>query len=192
MSLIQLQSKKSCILAGLRVFSALEVWWLSSTMEIFQKRWILHLKDASLTRCSQSSKLCSSLQSSTLTFHRRSFPCFLGITLLQTGFLFPLFPLSMTLKLCAVAEGIWQDDIFIEVIGMGITVTLDLINNLMDGNDWRLFSTSMGQFWQGLVRGSAVCKKQYESLVCSDRDKATTPKKDTKKRKFLILWQVTE
>lgn len=74
----------------------------------------------------------------------------------------------MTLKLRAVAEGIWQDDIFIEVIGMSITVTLDLINNLMDRDDWCLFSTSMGQFWQGLVHRSAVCKKQYKRLVCSD------------------------
>lgn len=191
MRLIPLHSRKSCILAGLRESSVLKCDdWACLSTEVFQNRWVLHLTDACLTRCSQSSKLCSFLGSSTLTpAPGNSFCCLWSTTLLQTGFLFSLLPLSMTLKLCAVAEGIWQDDIFIEVIRTSVTVTLDLINNLMDGDDWRLFSTSMGQFWQRLVHGSAVCKKCYKRLlVCSDRAKATVQRE----KKILCLWQVTE
>lgn len=61
-----------------------------------------------------------------------------------------------TLKLCAVAEGVWHDNVFIEVVWMSIAITLDLINDLVDRDDWCLISISMGQFWQGLVHGSIV------------------------------------
>lgn len=61
-----------------------------------------------------------------------------------------------TLKLCAVAEVVWHDNIFIEVIWMSIAVTLDLINDLVDRDDWCLLSISTGQFGQGFVHGSAV------------------------------------
>lgn len=64
--------------------------------------------------------------------------------------------ISKTLKLRAVAEGVWHDNIFIEVIWMSIAITLDLINDLMNRDDWCLVSISMGQFWWGLVSGSIV------------------------------------
>lgn len=36
------------------------------------------------------------------------------------------------LELCAVTKCVGHDDIFIEVVGVRITVSLDLVNNLVD------------------------------------------------------------
>lgn len=92
-----------------------------------------------------------------------SFYCLQFFMFLQIG---SSFLILKTLKLCAVAEGVRQDNIFIEVIWMSIAVTLDLIDDLMNRNNWCLLSISMGQFWRGLVHRNIVCKKWHKTLGC--------------------------
>lgn len=64
------------------------------------------------------------------------------------------------LELCAATKCVRHDDIFIEVVGVRIAVSFDFVNNLVDRDDWCLFSILLGKFWRWLVKKNIIWEEE--------------------------------
>lgn len=51
------------------------------------------------------------------------------------------------LEFCAVAEGVGHDDILVEVVRVTRTVSLEFVDNLVNRDDWCLFSIHTGKLY---------------------------------------------